>query len=87
MNVTEKRMIKPHKSGKKRWELLECDCDTNPNCQRCKFEEAEESIPKADFTVKKPVDPMDPNGPQNEKVVKTVKVIRGSMDDVIGWVF
>ena len=88
MKITEKTMNKPHKSGKKRWEFLQCDCDTNSECQRCKYEESEESIPKEDFTVKDPVYDTDGNITGTvDRLVTEIKVIRGSKDDVLGWVF
>ena len=88
MNIKEKKQRETHKSGKKRFEMLDCTCDTDPQCPKCKSEEAEKSIPKEDFTVKIPT--FDANGKETgttDTIVKEITVHRGSIDDCIGWSF
>ena len=51
----------------------------NIDCLHCKFQQAEDSIPIEEFTK------LDEEGKQ--VTVKEITIIRGSKDDVLGWVF
>jgi len=84
VEVKEERKKTPRKDGKKRWEMLTCTCDSDPLCNRCDFEAAENSIPTNEFKVK---DLLDDGKVGPERTVTKITVLRGSMDDVIGWVF
>ena len=62
----------------KRFEKIEHTVN-HVQCQRCKFDIAEESIPKKEWIVK------DDKG--KDVTVKEVTIVRGSLDDCQGWLF
>lgn len=58
-----------------RWKKFKHD-DDNPDCQHCKFDRAEKSIPVDEFEIKfKGV----------TQIIKEITVVRGRFDDCIGW--
>ena len=54
------------------------------DCQHCKFNKAEDSIPENEFTVRK----RDSNGKDiGPRVVKEITIFRGRYGDCIGWFY
>tara|TARA_R110000803_G_C11903075_1_gene312337 strand:+ start:389 stop:640 length:252 start_codon:yes stop_codon:yes gene_type:complete len=60
----------------------------NINCVHCKYQKAEDSIPKKDFTIKirKNITKSKPDGDIVDLVIKELKIVRGSDEDIIGFV-
>jgi len=53
------------------------------NCNHCKFQEAEDSIPKENFVYKKIKDSKSKS--VISVTVKEISIVTGSQDEVIGW--
>lgn len=80
---------------KAKYESIPCQCgkevmDSYPikECLSCKFRECWLSVPKKDFQVND--DQFDKNGKLVKKQTRTIKeitLVRGKLDDVIGWNF
>ena len=80
-----------------RWEKTKCTCNHDDiekcypihKCIHCKCEEAWNSVPQEDFTVKDP--DLDDDGNvtgTHDRTVKEITLIRGhDLQDVIGWQF
>jgi hypothetical protein len=78
------------------WENIKCKCHASDisltypliDCKHCKFMECWLSVPKKDFEINDNV--IDKNGKVTKKQTRTVKeitLIRGSVEDIIGWTF
>ena len=76
------------------WEDIPCCCTKGDiihsyplsKCDHCKFSECWESVPKKDFKVNDYV--RDKSGKITKiqtKTVKEITLVRGSLEDVIGW--
>jgi len=69
--------------------VLVCTCEGKLDlCLHCKYSNALESIPSKDFKVSNDV--MDKNGKvikKQTRIVKEITIVKGSHDDVIGWIF
>jgi|TARA_R110000823_G_C15846681_1_gene491735 hypothetical protein len=77
------------------WKKIKCCCITGDQehsypftkCLHCKYQQAENSLPKESFKVNQSV--LDKNGKHTgktiEKEIKEITIVRGSHDDVIGW--
>ena len=76
------------------YENIECICTKGDiqhsypltNCNHCKFKKRWDSVPQKDFEVNNNI--IDKNGKVIKKETKTVKeitLVRGSLEDVIGW--
>jgi hypothetical protein len=57
--------------------------DKNINCKHCKYQTAENSIPKKDFQTAT----VDKNKKISMRIVKEVTIVRGSDEDIIGFNF
>mgnify|MGYP003646544968 FL=1 len=77
-----------------KWESIPCCCTKGDithsypltKCDHCKFSECWQSVPKKDFKVNDDI--IDKNGKVTKKQTKTVKeitLVRGSVEDVVGW--
>jgi len=78
-----------------RWYDIPCKCNHDSveteypiaNCLHCKFQEAEDSLPKEDYTIQAPI--LDEEGNQTgtkEQLVNEVTIVRGAKyQDIIGW--
>jgi hypothetical protein len=78
------------------WENIECKCDKSDislkfplvNCDHCKFMKCWLSVPQEDFKVNDDI--RDKNGKVTKKQTRTVSeitLVRGSLEDIIGWKF
>ena len=78
------------------WENIPCCCTkgdiTNSfpltKCEHCRCQQCWDSVPQEDFTVND--DLLDEDGTviqERTKVVSKIKLVRGSIEDVIGWTF
>jgi len=78
------------------WENIKCCCikgdieNSYPLklCLSCKCMECWKSVPQKDFTVNDDI--IDKNGKVTKKQTRTVKeitLVRGHIEDVIGWTF
>ncbi len=76
------------------WESIQCKCNKSDislmfplvNCDHCKYKRAWDSVPQKDFKVNDDI--IDKNGKVTKKQTKTVKeitLVRGSIEDVVGW--
>jgi hypothetical protein len=57
-------------------------------CIHCKYQKAEDSIPRKEFKINIPI--INKLGKEigvSVKTVKEVTIVRGSHDDIIGWKF
>ena len=81
-----------------RWEKLECKCNMDKEtesypfvkCTHCKCEEAWNSVPQEDFTVKENDidDDGNPLQTKHDRIVNEISLVRGhDLQDVIGWEF
>ena len=81
-----------------RWYDIPCKCNHDSveteypiaECLHCKFEEAEKSLPKEDFTVVEPDYDKEgnPTGTTHNKTINEVTIVRGKKyEDIIGWEF
>jgi len=54
-----------------------------------KYQKAEDSIPKKDFKIKIPLQDKNghPTGKTETRTVKEITIVRGSDDDVQGWIW
>jgi len=82
-----------------RWYSIKCVCSTIENddehkypltdCEHCKFQECEDSMPRETFTINDDI--KDKKGEVIKKQTKTVKeitIVRGKrFEDIIGWVY
>lgn len=79
------------------WEKITCKCDHSSietefpikNCLHCKCQQAWDSVPKEDFEVQEP-DLDENNNPlktTHSRTVNEITLVRGKVDDVIGWTF
>jgi hypothetical protein len=76
-----------------RWEKLDCVCKKDKEttcypfvkCERCKYQEAWDSVPQKNFKI----NTFDEDGKKTgTKTVKEIKLVRGhDLQDVIGWSF
>tara|TARA_R110000751_G_scaffold52003_1_gene113564 strand:+ start:142 stop:414 length:273 start_codon:yes stop_codon:yes gene_type:complete len=76
------------------YENIKCICHKSDielkypliDCKSCKFQKCWESVPKQNFEANDDI--RDKNGKVTKKQTKTVKeitLVRGSFEDVIGW--
>ena len=72
------------------WEKIPCKCDHNSiekcypvsECVHCKCEEAWESVPQKNFTINE----FDEEGIIiGEKEINEITLVRGKIEDVVGW--
>jgi len=72
-----------------KWKLLVCTCQGKLDlCLHCKYTKALESVPKENFKVNDDV--LDKNGKVTKKqtrIVKEITIVKGSHDDVIGFLY
>ena len=80
---------------KPRWYDIKCNCNHDSveteypiaDCKHCKFQEAEDSLPKEDYTIQAPI--LDDEGNQTgtkEQLVNEITIVRGTKyEDIIGW--
>jgi len=78
-----------------RWYDIKCNCNHDSveteypiaDCKHCKFQEAEDSLPKKDYTIQAPI--LDNEGNQTgtkKQLVNEITIVRGSKyEDIIGW--
>jgi len=75
------KISNPEKLDNPRWkEFIKCD-PNDIDCLYCKYQKAEDSIPKQSFTIME----QDENDVLKSRVVKEIKIKYGSHDDVEGW--
>ena len=78
------------------WEKIPCHCQKDNieqcyplmKCEHCRCQQCWDSVPKEDFTVND--DLLDEDGAviqERTKTVSKIKLVRGSIEDVIGWTF
>ena len=78
------------------WESIHCKCHQSDislkypliDCKHCKFQQCWDSVPQKDFKVNDDI--IDKNGKVTKKQTRTVSeitLVRGSLEDVIGWNF
>lgn len=78
------------------WEKIPCHCKKDDiekcypliNCEHCRCQQCWESVPKEDFKVNEPI--IDKNGKTKgiqKRTVKEITLVRGKIEDVIGWQF
>ena len=78
------------------WENIPCCCKKGDivnsfpltKCEHCRCQQCWDSVPKEDFTVND--DLLDEDGTviqERTKVVNKIKLVRGSIEDVQGWVY
>ena len=93
---------------KPRWYDVKCCCSVvegdaehqHPigECRHCKFQQCEDSMPRADFTIKEPDVDVDgvpvknadgkETGAVHDKIVSEITIVRGEKyQDIIGWTF
>jgi len=76
------------------WENISCCCKSGDvensypltECNSCKFRECYNSIPKKDFEVNNDI--IDKNGKvikKQTKIIKEITLVRGSVEEVVGW--
>ena len=83
---------------KPRWYDIPCKCNHNSveteypiaECLHCKFEEAEKSLPKENFTIIE--SDLDEEGnpleTTHERTISEITIVRGSKyEEIIGWTF
>tara|TARA_R110000803_G_scaffold111161_1_gene179587 strand:+ start:167 stop:436 length:270 start_codon:yes stop_codon:yes gene_type:complete len=78
------------------WESMPCLCVKGDivksfpltKCEHCRCQQCFDSVPKEDFKVNNDI--IDSNGKvtkKQTKIIKEVTLVRGSIEDVIGWTF
>ncbi len=77
------KISNPEKLDNPRWKEFIKHEPNNIDCQHCKYANAENSIPKKEFTVME----QDENDVLKSRVVKEIKIKYGSHDDVEGWIW
>ena len=76
------------------WENIPCCCTKGDvvnsfpliKCEHCRCQKCWDSVPKEDFTISENL--LDEDGAVIEKQAKTVskiKLVRGNIEDVVGW--
>jgi hypothetical protein len=81
-----------------RWYGIKCKCDNSSvetqypisECLHCKFQEAEDSMPRKDFVIQEPdLDKEgNPTGTTHDKTVNEITIVRGEKyEDIIGWTY
>tara|TARA_R110000824_G_scaffold9293_1_gene41657 strand:+ start:266 stop:523 length:258 start_codon:yes stop_codon:yes gene_type:complete len=74
------------------WENLTCKCNHDDieqcypiiKCNHCKFQQCWDSVPQKNFTINE----FDTKGKKTgTKTIKEITLVRGSIEDIIGWTF
>lgn len=83
------------KLNKPIWKNISCVCVKGDlahsypltECKHCKFQQCEDSLPKENFKINQPI--FDKKGNDTDKmesvIIKEVTIVRGSLEDIIGW--
>lgn len=82
-------------NDKIKWKKLSCVCGGSTTtrypfieCKTCRFQEGEDSMPREPFEVAdSELDSKGKTIKTGVKLVNQITIIRGSLDDIQGWVF